>query len=596
MPANAKSLLSYSARFFARQRCNLSNQKGPAIVQADRSILLEVDHPDYEAARDALAAFAELVKSPEHIHTYRITPLSLWNAAATGLTIEQVMGSLERFSRYEIPEVVSGEIIEYMGRYGRLTLDVENGKFILRSKDELLLKQIASHKLASKFFEGAIGTDRLIVAPAARGFVKQALVKIGFPVDDIAGYTPGTKLDISLRETTKGGQPFGLRKYQTDSAAVFHAGGGSRGGSGVIVLPCGAGKTIVGIATMALVQANTLILTANVVAVRQWIRELLDKTNLKPEQVAEYTGDNKGIAPVTVATYQIVTYRKRKSEEFPHFSLFSKGDWGLIIYDEVHLLPAPVFRATAEIQSRRRLGLTATLVREDGLEEDVFSLVGPKRYDVPWRVLEKQGWIATADCTEVRVEMPSNGRLGYAVADMREQYRLAAENPRKLDVLEALLKIHKDDHVLIIAQYLDQLHGIAERFGIPVIEGKTPVKRREELYAKFRSGEVNPLLVSKVGNFAIDLPEANVLIQLSGTFGSRQEEAQRLGRILRPYGDNLAHFYTLVTRETRDQDFGAKRQLFLVEQGYHYRVVESDDVLAGTMTVDRRTVPAGSVA
>jgi DNA excision repair protein ERCC-3 len=584
MPANAKSLLSYSARFFARQRCNLSNQKGPAIVQADRSILLEVDHPDYEAARDALAAFAELVKSPEHIHTYRITPLSLWNAAATGLTIEQVMGSLERFSRYEIPEVVSGEIIEYMGRYGRLTLDVENGKFILRSKDELLLKQIASHKLASKFFEGAIGTDRLIVAPAARGFVKQALVKIGFPVDDIAGYTPGTKLDISLRETTKGGQPFGLRKYQTDSAAVFHAGGGSRGGSGVIVLPCGAGKTIVGIATMALVQANTLILTANVVAVRQWIRELLDKTNLKPEQVAEYTGDNKGIAPVTVATYQIVTYRKRKSEEFPHFSLFSKGDWGLIIYDEVHLLPAPVFRATA------------TLVREDGLEEDVFSLVGPKRYDVPWRVLEKQGWIATADCTEVRVEMPSNGRLGYAVADMREQYRLAAENPRKLDVLEALLKIHKDDHVLIIAQYLDQLHGIAERFGIPVIEGKTPVKRREELYAKFRSGEVNPLLVSKVGNFAIDLPEANVLIQLSGTFGSRQEEAQRLGRILRPYGDNLAHFYTLVTRETRDQDFGAKRQLFLVEQGYHYRVVESDDVLAGTMTVDRRTVPAGSVA
>lgn len=574
----------------------MANQKGPAIVQADRSILLEVDHPDYEAARDALAAFAELVKSPEHIHTYRISPLSLWNAAATGLTVEQVMGALTRYSRYEIPEVVSSEIVEYMGRYGRLTLDVENGKFVLRSNDVALLKQIANHKLAAKFFEGAIGNDKLIVQPAARGFVKQALVKIGFPVDDIAGYTPGAKLEISLRETTAGGQPFGLRQYQKDSAAVFYAGGGARGGSGVIVLPCGAGKTIVGIAAMAQVQAQTLILTANVVAVRQWMRELLDKTNLRQDQVAEYTGNAKSIAPVTVATYQIVTYRKKKSEEFPHFSLFSKGDWGLIIYDEVHLLPAPVFRATAEIQSRRRLGLTATLVREDGLEEDVFSLVGPKRYDVPWRVLEKQGWIATADCTEVRVEMPSQGRLGYAVADVREQYRLAAENPRKLDVLEALLKIHKDDHVLIIAQYLDQLHAISERFKIPVIEGKTPVKRREELYAKFRSGEVNPLLVSKVGNFAIDLPEANVLIQLSGTFGSRQEEAQRLGRILRPYGDNLAHFYTLVTRETRDQDFGAKRQLFLVEQGYHYRVVEADDVLNGAMSVDRRSVPAGSVA
>ncbi len=575
----------------------MSNQKGPAIVQADRSILLEVAHPDYEAARDALAAFAELVKSPEHIHTYRISPLSLWNAAATGLTVQQVLDALERFSRYDIPEVVSGEIIEYMGRYGRLTLDVENGKFILRSTDLALLKQIAHHKAAGKYFEGTLGDDKLIVAASARGFVKQALVKIGFPVDDIAGYTPGAKLELALRDSTKGGLPFSLRQYQTESAKVFYAGGGARGGSGVVVLPCGAGKTVVGIACMAAVQAHTLILTANVVAVRQWMRELLDKTNLRPDQVAEYTGDSKGIAPVTVATYQIVTYRKRKSEEFPHFSLFSKGDWGLIIYDEVHLLPAPVFRATAEIQSRRRLGLTATLVREDGLEEDVFSLVGPKRYDVPWRVLEKQGWIATADCTEVRVEMPGAGRLSYAVADMREQYRVAAENPRKLDVLEALMKIHKDDHVLIIAQYLNQLHEIAERFKIPVIEGKTPIKRREELYAKFRTGEVNPLLVSKVGNFAIDLPEANVLIQLSGTFGSRQEEAQRLGRILRPYGDNLAHFYTIVTRETRDQDFGAKRQLFLVEQGYHYRVVEADDVLEGRMSVDRRVVATtGSVA
>ncbi|RIK64908.1 MAG: helicase [Planctomycetota bacterium] len=574
----------------------MTNPKGPAIVQADRSILLEVNHPDFEAARDALAAFAELVKSPEHIHTYRISALSLWNAAATGLSVAQVIEALERFSRYDIPDVVRSEVVEYMGRYGRLTLEAEGGRFILRSTDAALLKQIAHHKAAGRYFEGALGDDRLIVTPSARGFVKQALVKIGFPVDDIAGYTPGAPLDVRLREQTVSGRPFELRQYQSESARVFYAGGGARGGSGVVVLPCGAGKTVVGIACMAQVKAHTLVLTANVVAVRQWIRELLDKTNLRPDQVAEYTGDNKSIAPVTIATYQIVTYRKRKSEEFPHFALFSRGDWGLIIYDEVHLLPAPVFRATAEIQSRRRLGLTATLVREDGLEEDVFSLVGPKRFDVPWRVLEKQGWIATADCTEVRVEMPGQGRLGYAVADQREQYRLAAENPRKLDVLEALMKLHKDDHVLIIAQYLDQLHAISERFNIPVIEGKTPVKRREELYAKFRSGEVNPLLVSKVGNFAIDLPEANVLIQLSGTFGSRQEEAQRLGRILRPYGDNLAHFYTIVTRETRDQDFGAKRQLFLVEQGYHYRVVDAEDVIEGRMTVDRRTVGAGSEA
>ncbi len=558
----------------------MPEQRGPAIVQADLSILLEVDHPDYEPARDALAAFAELVKSPEHIHTYRITPLSLWNAAASGITATQVLDALTRYSRYEVPALVHSEVLEYIGRYGRLVMREQDGKFVLTSTDTQLLHMVAQQKACARYFDGFADDNTAIVTTGARGWLKHALVKIGFPVEDLAGYTPGSPLDVQLRTSTADGKPFSLRRYQKLAGDTFYAGGGPRGGSGVVVLPCGAGKTVVGMNAMSLVRAHTLVLTANIVAVRQWIRELLDKTNLRPDQVAEYTGDNKAIAPVTVATYQIVTYRKRKTEEFPHFELFSKGDWGLIIYDEVHLLPAPVFRATAEIQSRRRLGLTATLVREDGLEEDVFSLVGPKRYDVPWRELEKQGWIAEADCTEVRVELPGPQRMPYAMADQREQYRLAAENPLKLDILEALLKLHAGDRVLVIAQYLDQLHEIQKRFDLPLIEGKTTTKRREELYAKFRTGELKTLIVSKVGNFAIDLPDANVMVQLSGTFGSRQEEAQRLGRILRPKGDGtLAHFYTVVTRETRDQDFGANRQLFLVEQGYRYRVADAAEIL-----------------
>jgi DNA excision repair protein ERCC-3 len=576
----------------------VNQPRGPAIVQADLSILLEVDHPDYETARDALAGFAELVKSPEHIHTYRITPLSLWNAAASGISAQDVLGALRRYSRYEVPELVTSEVVEYIGRYGRLVLEERNGRHILTSRDTQLLAMVVGQKSCARYFDGMLDQHTALLAPGARGWLKHALVKIGFPVEDIAGYTPGTPLEVKLRERTLEGRPFALRRYQKMAADTFHAGGGPRGGSGVIVLPCGAGKTIVGMAAMSLVRAHTLILTANVVAVRQWIRELVDKTGLSPDQVAEYTGDSKAIAPVTVATYQIVTYRKRKSEEFPHFELFRRGDWGLIIYDEVHLLPAPVFRATAEIQSRRRLGLTATLVREDGLEEDVFSLVGPKRYDVPWRELEKQGWIATADCTEIRVDLPPGQRLPYAMADQREQYRISAENPVKMDVLEALLKLHAGDRVLVIAQYLDQLHEIERRFGFPLIEGKTPTKRREELYAKFRTGQLKALIVSKVGNFAIDLPDANVMVQLSGTFGSRQEEAQRLGRILRPKGDGqLAHFYTIVTRETRDQDFGANRQLFLVEQGYRYRMVEAADILQQRFEPARPvTAPVGQGA
>ncbi|MCA8910162.1 MAG: helicase-associated domain-containing protein [Planctomycetes bacterium] len=561
---------------------NLADTRGPAIVQADLTILLEVDHPDYESARDALAAFAELVKSPEHIHTYRITPLSLWNAAASGITAAQVLDALEKYSRYEVPELVRTEVVEYISRYGRLVLELRDGQYILRSDDAVLLKMLTNQKGVAQYFEGMLDDNTALISPSARGYLKQGLVKIGFPVEDLAGYTPGEHLDIELRDQTLGGRDFGLRRYQKEAAEVFYAGGGVKGGSGVVVLPCGAGKTIVAIGAMGQVQAHTLILTANVVAVRQWIREIIDKTSLREDQVAEYTGDSKNIAPVTVATYQIVTYRKRKSDEFPHFEIFNKGDWGLIVYDEVHLLPAPVFRATAEIQSRRRLGLTATLVREDGHEEDVFSLVGPKRYDVPWRELEKQGWIATADCTEVRVELPGTQRMPYALAGQRDQYRIAAENPQKMDVLEALLKLHEKDRTLVIAQYLDQLHELATRFDLPLIEGKTPSKKRDELYEKFRSGEITTLAVSKVGNFAVDLPDANVMVQLSGTFGSRQEEAQRLGRILRPKDDGtLAHFYTIVTRETRDQDFGANRQLFLVEQGYRYRIVDGSEVLGG---------------
>jgi DNA excision repair protein ERCC-3 len=549
------------------------------------TILLEVDHEMYAEARDALAAFSELVKSPEHIHTYRITPLSLWNAAASGHTPEEVVESLQRFSRYEVPELVVSETLEYMGRYGRLVLEKADEKFVLKSDDAELLAMIAKHKTVERWFLEMTDANTLPLVDGARGVVKQHLVKLGFPVEDIAGYTPGAPLEINMREQTIGGKEFGLRHYQQEAREVFYAGGGPKGGSGTVVLPCGAGKTIVAIGAMDLVQAQTLILTANVVAVRQWIREILDKTDLKEDMIAEYTGDSKAIAPVTVATYQIVTYRKRKTQDFPHFEIFNKADWGLIIYDEVHLLPAPVFRATADIQSRRRLGLTATLVREDGHEEDVFSLVGPKRYDVPWRDLEKQGWIATADCTEVRVNMPGSQRIPYAMAGQRDQYRLAAENPQKMDVLEALLMLHKGDRVLVIAQYLDQLHELAERFGLERIEGKTPTKKREELYKKFRDGELDALAVSKVGNFAVDLPDANVMVQLSGTFGSRQEEAQRLGRILRPKEDgSLAHFYTIVTRESRDQEFAANRQLFLVEQGYRYGIVEGDEIIDGNFT------------
>jgi len=579
------------------------NPMNPIIVQGDRTVLLEVANPLYEEARDVLARFAELEKSPEHIHTYRITPLSLWNAAAAGDTPESVLRDLARLSKYPLPGNLVADIRDYMSRYGRLKLLKEDGRLLLRSDDPLLLTEVLHSKRLAPFLLRRLDEHTVLVRGEMRGHLKQALVEFGWPAEDLAGYVPGAPLEFTLRELTLSGKRFVLRPYQHEAVEAYWAGGASKGGSGVVVLPCGAGKTIVGLAAMAKAQCHTLILCTGTNAVHQWISEILDKTTITPDQIGEYTGDVKEIRPITVTTYQILTYRpgrrKRKEaelqlsdygehtaraleEEYPHLALFNSRDWGLIIYDEVHLLPAPVFRITAEIQARRRLGLTATLVREDGRESDVFSLIGPKKCDVPWKVLEKQGWIATAECWEIRVHLAPEVRLEYAVAeDSRIKYRIAAENPIKEQVVERLVPMHRDDHVLIIGQYIEQLERLARRFNAPLITGKTPALEREKLYDRFRRGEIHLLVVSKVANFAIDLPEANVAIQVSGTFGSRQEEAQRLGRILRPKADgSQAHFYTIVTRDTNDQDFAANRQLFLTEQGYRYTILDASELLA----------------
>jgi DNA excision repair protein ERCC-3 len=552
----------------------------PVIVQSDRSILLETDGPLFEDARDALAAFAELVKSPEHIHTYRITPLSLWNAAASGMTAEEIVDSLLRFSKYDVPQNILVDIRETVARYGRLRLfKHDDGRLVLESDERALIMELLNQKTVQPFIEGSPDGRRIFVKPGDRGNLKSALIKLGFPVEDLAGYVEGAPLPFELREVALSGKPFDMREYQKRAVEAFHMRGSNRGGSGVVVLPCGAGKTVVGIGAMHCLQTQTLVLTTNTVALRQWKNELLDKTTLTDEQVGEYSGDSKEIRPVTIATYQVLTYRKTKDSPFVHFSLFDEGRWGLICYDEVHLLPAPVFRATASLQARRRLGLTATLVREDAREDDVFSLIGPKKYDVPWKVLEKQGWIAQATCTEVRVPLPEDERYRYAIADKRGKFKIASTNPVKDRICESLIERHKDDNVLIIGQYLDQLKVIAKRFKAPIITGQKSTKEREKLYTAFRKGEVKLLIVSKVANFAVDLPDANVAIQVSGTFGSRQEEAQRLGRILRPKNDNsMAHFYSLVSRDTCDQDYSVKRQLFLTEQGYRYEICNSEDV------------------
>ena len=573
-------LAYYSQTTFFTQRNTfpMPNPSNPMIVQSDRTVLLEVENPLYEDARDELNGFAELLKSPEHIHTYRISPLSLWNAAAAGMTAVHIINALEHFSKYDVPENIKFDIIETIARYGKVQLQKHDDKLILTSEDPLIITEITKNRTASPLISSQLDENTLTVPLLNRGHLKQVLIKIGYPVEDLAGYTAGDYLEIDLRSETARGLPFSLREYQFQAVDVFHDHGSSRGGSGVVVLPCGAGKTVVGLAALEKLKTRTLILATNVIAVRQWIDEIVDKTSLNPGDVGEYTGESKEIRPITVTTYQILTYRKRKSKEFPHLALFNQENWGFIIYDEVHLLPAPVFRITAEIQAKRRLGLTATLVREDGREDDVFSLIGPKKYDVPWKVLEKQGWIATALCTEVRIDMPHELRMSYAVGGDREKFRIASENPLKTDVARALLKKHFDDSVLIIGQYIDQLQNIASEFNAPIITGATPNRDRRTLYDRFRNGEINLLVVSKVANFAIDLPDANVAIQVSGTFGSRQEEAQRLGRILRPK-DKQAHFYSLVSRGTKDADFALNRQLFLTEQGYKYVIADASEVI-----------------
>lgn len=552
----------------------------PLIVQTDRTVLLETQHPGYEAARDRLQRFAELEKSPEYVHFYRITPVSIWNAAALGEDVDDVCTWLAANARFPIAATVLAQLREWFRRYGLLQLVPAGGERLeLRCDDQALLAELAAQPVLQDLLQHD-GT-RCHVAIAARGDVKQALVKLGYPVDDRAGYTTGDRLSFALREA----DGFRLRDYQRAAAGAFHAGGSDRGGCGVVVLPCGAGKTVVGIAAMHLLQSNTLVLTTNTVAVRQWCREVLARTTLGDDQVGEYTGEQKLIRPVTVATYQILTHRKGKLDGFTHLDLFDKGGFGLIVYDEVHLLPAPVFRATAGIQARRRLGLTATLVREDGRADEVFSLIGPKRYELPWKQLERQGYLAPANCIEVRVPLAEARGERYAQAGARAQIRIAADNEQKLDVCGALLELHASDRVLVIGQYLEQLEQIAAVFRMPLITGQTPNGERERLYAAFRRGELPRLVVSKVGNFAVDLPDANVAIQVSGTFGSRQEEAQRLGRVLRPKADGgTATFYTLVSADTREQEFAQKRQLFLTEQGYVYAIRTAEVVLAETRT------------
>jgi DNA excision repair protein ERCC-3 len=555
------------------------NLNNPIIVQSDRTILLEVDHPLHAEARDALAQFAEIEKSPEHIHTYRLSSLSLWNAAAGGMSAQAIIDQLTFYSKYPLPSNVITEIQNTIGRYGRVKLIRDGEKLLLQSQDSALIVEIMHNKRTQPYLLEQIDRCTVQIDASRRGHIKQALIHIGFPAEDLAGYTDGSPLPFSLQGETRQGKRFEPRAYQRAASSAFYAGGAPSGGSGVVVLPCGAGKT------MADIQRATLILTPNTVAVRQWIHEILDKTDIPPEMVGEYTGERKDIAPITVSTYQILTYRRTiegsNQEYYPHFSLFTNYDWGLIIYDEVHLLPAPVFRFTAELQARRRLGLTATLVREDGLETDVFSLIGPKKYDVPWRELEQQGWIASAECHEIRVGLTEDEQLNYAMTDTREKYRIAAENPEKLTVTRYLTEQHQNDQVLIIGQYIDQLKLLAQELEAPLLTGKTSTSQREKLYDQFRRGEIKRLVVSKVANFAIDLPDANVAIQVSGTFGSRQEEAQRLGRILRPKSDGgQAHFYTIVTRDTRDQEFSANRQLFLTEQGYRYIIEDAEELLA----------------
>ena len=543
---------------------------GPLIVQSDRTVLLEVAHPEAEEARHELAIFAELERAPEHVHTYRITRLGLWNARAAGHTAEQMLATLDRYAKFPVPQTVQIDIEETVGRYGRLIIARDDdGELVIRGADAAVLAEITRNSKVAPFLGIRRTSTEWTLQPWARGQVKQELLKIGWPAEDHAGYTPGTPHDIDLVE-----EGWGLRPYQRQAVDNFFA-----GGSGVVVLPCGAGKTLVGAGAMAAADTNTLILVTNTVSARQWRAELLKRTTLTEDEIGEYSGQSKEIKPVTIATYQILT-AKRKGE-YAHLALLDALDWGLIVYDEVHLLPAPVFKLTAELQARRRLGLTATLVREDGRESDVFSLIGPKRFDAPWKEIEAQGYISPASCFEVRIDLPQSERLEYAASADDERYRLAATAPAKLQVVRDLVAKHDGERILVIGQYLDQIEELSDALGAPQLTGATPVAERERLFQEFRDGTTKVLVVSKVANFSVDLPEATVAIQVSGSFGSRQEEAQRLGRLLRPKESGLpANFYTLVARDTVDQDFAQNRQRFLAEQGYSYTILDAHELVA----------------
>lgn len=588
--------------------------QNPLIVQSDRTILLDVHAPRSEECRNALIPFAELERSPEHLHTYRLTPLSLWNAASAGISTEQIIQTLREFSRYQIPQNIEMWICETAERFGKLRLVQIEAKesrkenssrenstgensaeknplpaqefLCLEMADENIFKQIQNNSIAKKFLLPCERPNCFLLALTDRGIVKQKFLEFGWPIKDEAPLREGESLEINLREKTLSGNPLVIREYQTEAAESIVADRRPGTGFGTIALPCGSGKTIVGMKIMSMLKTSTLIITTNITAVHQWIDELLDKTNLTREQIAEYTGEKKDIAPVTIATYQILTWRPDKESTFPHFSIFHERAWGLIIYDEVHLLPAPVFRVVAELQAVRRVGLTATLVREDGCQGHVFSLVGPKRYDVPWKELEKNGFIASARCIELRVNLPEHLALEYAMASPREKHKIASTNPAKIQVAKDLVEKFSDDKILVIGQYLNQLKEIADLLKVPLITGKTPNAEREKIYEDFRSGKNRVIVVSKVANFAVDLPDASMAVELSGAFGSRQEEAQRLGRILRPKnlnkpGENFSgtsKFFTIITRRTSDEDFGSNRQKFLAEQGYSYKIILYNDL------------------
>ncbi|HNZ26005.1 MAG TPA: helicase-associated domain-containing protein [Spirochaetota bacterium] len=553
----------------------MPDTSNPLIVQSDFSLLLEVHNDKFEIVRNELTKFAELVKSPEHIHTYKISTLSLWNAAAMGLDVKYITDSLINYSKFDVPNNVLEEIRAIFGRFGVVEIlkyEADNTKLILFIKEKNLEIEILSIPKLKKYVTHKISEQRYLIPLLLRGELKVDFFNFNIPVNDIAGYAKSKFLDINLKTETSARVPFKLRDYQTMASEAFYQAGSNFGGHGTIVLPCGSGKTIIGIDVITKVKGYALILTTSVAAVHQWIREILDKTDISPDMIGEYTGDKKEIKPITVCTYQILIYRKTKESDFPHFGIFLSQEWGLIIYDEAHLLPAPIFKITSELQSVRRLGLTATLIREDGHEKDVFCLIGPKKYDTPWKVLEKQGWIAEAKCYEIKLPLQEDLVMDYLAADQKAKFAIAATNPLKIDVLSDILLRHRNSLILVIGQFIDQLELVAKIIKAPLIIGKTPNLKREDLYRRFRAGELRILVVSKVANFSIDLPDAAVLIQLSGTYGSRQEEAQRLGRILRPKKNNNSYFYTLTTQDSIEEQYAHNRQRFLTEQGYSYEI------------------------